>query len=194
MKSLELVREFHRVYGQSIADAPHVDDRALNELRIKLLTEELKELAEALGFKLDFTIADDVLPTDKVETLDALTDLQYVLDGAYLSLGFHALKDAALVEVHRSNMSKLGDDGRPVLREDGKILKGPRFSRPNLAAVLASLGIIAGLLELRDAPALDLRIKHALTIDAATPGDSSCATPPLVEGGPFLCEPQESLL
>ena len=65
--------------------------------------------------------------------LDGLVDLQYVLDGAFLSLGLHKVKADAFAEVHRSNMSKLGADGKPVRREsDGKVLKGPNFFQPNL--------------------------------------------------------------
>ena len=94
-------------------------------MRIELLREELAELKEALD------------SGDTVGVLDALTDLQYVLDGADRSLGYHQLKDAAFAEVQRSNMSKLGPDGKPVIRpEDGKILKGPNYSPPDLAAVI----------------------------------------------------------
>jgi predicted HAD superfamily Cof-like phosphohydrolase len=60
------------------------------------------------------------------------------LDGAYLSLGFHRYKDAATAEVHRSNMSKAGADGKPIYREDGKILKGPNYSKPDLASILTN--------------------------------------------------------
>lgn len=136
--SLDLVREFHKRFGQAIEDDPHVDNTDRNTLRIDLLAEELVELAEALGLKLEFTYVADGLPTDPVAALDALTDLQYVLDGAYLSLGFHRVKDAALAEVHRSNMSKLGEDGKPVLRDDGKILKPPGYSPPNLAQFISA--------------------------------------------------------
>lgn len=125
--SLDLVREFHLLYGQPVSDEPMIADSALNELRLDLLYEELDELRDAL---------DD---GDAVATLDALTDLQYVLDGAYLSLGFHRVKDAALAEVQRSNLSKLGADGKPVLRADGKVLKGPGFSPPDLAKVLRGI-------------------------------------------------------
>lgn len=138
MKSIDLVREFHETYGQAVADVPHVADVALNKLRISLLREELKELEDALAIG------------DAVEALDALTDLQYVLDGAYLSLGFHRFKDAALAEVHRSNMSKLDEDGRPVYREDGKILKGPNYSPPNISRCLAEQRVLAGLAELEE--------------------------------------------
>lgn len=121
------VRQFHETYGLPVKDAPDLSDTRTNNLRVNLLQEELNELKEALE-------AGDV-----VEVLDALTDLQYVLDGAYLSLGYHLLKDAAFDEVQRSNMSKLGLDGKPIIRpEDGKILKGPNFSEPDLAAVLSN--------------------------------------------------------
>lgn len=127
--SIELVREFHRVFGQRNANAPAVGDAYINRLRIALIREELNELEAALD------------AGDQVETLDALTDLQYVLDGSYLSLGFAHLKDAALAEVHRSNMSKLGADGLPVYREDGKVTKGPNYSPPDLAALFLRRGL-----------------------------------------------------
>lgn len=120
--TLEQVREFHETYGLPVEAAPGIDDPKTNTLRINLLAEELDELKEALE------------AGDLVEVLDALTDLQYVLDGAYLSFGLHAVKQAAFDEVHRSNMSKLGADGKPIRRpEDGKVLKGPNFFEPDLA-------------------------------------------------------------
>lgn len=122
--SIQLVREFHAAFGQPDADAPNIDDETTNQLRVALLREELDELQDALNAR------------DPVAVLDALTDLQYVLDGAYLQLGFAAVKDVALAEVHRSNMSKLGDDGKPVLREDGKILKGERYVAPDLTRIV----------------------------------------------------------
>lgn len=145
MNSLDLVREFHAAFGQDDAAAPRIGNDGINELRLKLIREETDELALALA------------EGDAVDVLDALTDLQYVLDGAYLQLGFAAVKDRALVEVHRSNMSKIGEDGRPVHRDDGKILKGPNYSPPNLRPMLDP--VEHGLDELRDAPALDLRLK-----------------------------------
>lgn len=120
--TLDQVREFHETYGLPVKPAPDISDAKTNALRINLLAEELDELKEALE-------AGDV-----VEVLDALTDLQYVLDGAYLSFGLHDVKDAAFNEVQRSNMSKLGADGKPIRREsDGKILKGPNFFEPDLS-------------------------------------------------------------
>lgn len=123
--TLAMVREFHETYGAVVKDQPDVADTAVNRLRINLLREELKELEEALE------------NNDVVEALDALTDLQYVLDGAFLALGLHAAKDAAFAEVHRSNMSKLGRDGKPILREgDNKVMKGPDYFKPDLESVV----------------------------------------------------------
>jgi predicted HAD superfamily Cof-like phosphohydrolase len=120
--TLEQVREFHETYGLPVEDAPSVSDEKTNALRINLLAEELDELKEALA------------NNDPLEALDALIDLQYVLDGAFLSLGLHDVKDIAFNEVHRSNMSKLGEDGNPIRREsDGKVMKGPNYFKPDLA-------------------------------------------------------------
>lgn len=120
--TLEQVQEFHETYGLPVKDAPHISDAKTNELRINLLAEELEELQEALT------------QGDVVEVLDALTDLQYVLDGAYLSFGLQDVKKAAFDEVHASNMSKLGEDGKPIRREsDGKVMKGPNYWKPDLS-------------------------------------------------------------
>ena len=124
-ETLDCVREFHESYGLPVADAPNIDNEKVNGLRIELIREELEELTEALKAR------------DLTEVLDALTDLQYVLDGAYLSFGLHDLKEMAFTEVHRSNMSKLGADGKPVVREsDGKILKGPNYTPPDLKSIV----------------------------------------------------------
>ncbi len=119
--TLQAVKEFHETYGLPVEHAPNISDEKTNKLRINLLAEEVEELQEALE-------AGDI-----VEVLDALTDIQYVLDGAYLSFGLHAVKQAAFDEVHSSNMSKLGEDGKPIVREeDGKILKGPNYFKPDI--------------------------------------------------------------
>lgn len=120
MKSIDQVEQFHKAFGHPVSDAPYINNEPLNRLRMKLLWEELEELQIALDAR------------DTVEVLDALCDLQYVLDGAFLALGFGKVKEAAFTEVHLSNMSKLGEDGKPVLREDQKVLKGPNFREPNL--------------------------------------------------------------
>lgn len=119
--TLDQVQEFHETYGLPVLDKPNISDAKTNTLRINLLAEELDELREALA------------AGDLVETLDALIDLQYVLDGAFLSFGLQSVKQAAFDEVHRSNMSKLGEDGQPIRRpEDGKVLKGPNYFQPDM--------------------------------------------------------------
>ena len=120
--TLDQVQEFHETYGLPVEADQTLSDEKTRQLRINLLAEELDELKEALQ------------NDDMVETLDALIDLQYVLDGAFLSFGLQNVKTEAFEEVHRSNMSKLGEDGQPIRREsDGKVLKGPNFFEPNLA-------------------------------------------------------------
>lgn len=120
--TLKGVQEFHEAFDLPVKEQPDINDPKTNRLRINLLAEELEELQEALA------------DGDIVEVLDALTDLQYVLDGAYLSFGLHHVKHAAFDEVHRSNMSKLGADGKPIRRpEDGKVLKGPDYFKPDLS-------------------------------------------------------------
>lgn len=123
--TLDQVEEFHKTYGLPVLGTPDISNEKTNELRVNLLAEELDELKEALE------------QGDTVETLDALIDLQYVLDGAFLSLGMAHLKTSAFNEVHRSNMSKLGADGKPIRREsDGKVLKGPSYFKPDIAQFL----------------------------------------------------------
>ncbi len=123
--TLDRVREFHEVYGLPVATTPNINDERVNGLRVELLREELEELTVALKER------------DLVEVLDALTDIQYVLDGAYLSFGLQDLKEKAFAEVQRANMSKLGADGKPVVREsDGKILKGPNYTPPDIKSIV----------------------------------------------------------
>lgn len=125
--TLDRVKIFHETYGLPVKNAPDISDKKTNQLRINLLEEEVQELKEALE------------NNDIVEVLDALTDIQYVLDGAYLSFGLQNLKEAAFAEVQRSNMSKLGEDGKPIRREsDGKVMKGPNYSAPDLAQFLTN--------------------------------------------------------
>lgn len=119
--TLEQVQEFHETYGLPVEAELNLSDKKTKQLRINLLQEELDELKEALA------------DNDPIETLDALIDLQYVLDGAFLSFGLQDLKMAAFNEVHRSNMSKLGEDGKPIRRkEDGKVMKGPNYFKPDM--------------------------------------------------------------
>lgn len=122
MTPAEMVREFHETYGAYIQDSPDAGNFALRRLRWNLIEEEVGELNEALGLG------------DIVEIADALGDIAYVVYGAAISFGIDL--DAVLTEIHRSNMSKLGEDGKPIYREDGKVLKGPNFFKPDLKKVL----------------------------------------------------------
>lgn len=125
LTTLNMVHEFHTTYNCVLETKPNLTDKGVNDFRVAFLQEELDELKEALA------------NNDLVEVLDALTDLQYVLDGTYLSFGLQDAKEAAFDEVHRSNMSKLDENGQPILRpEDGKILKGPNYFKPNLQKIL----------------------------------------------------------
>lgn len=119
--TIEQVQEFHETYGLPVEVKQTTGSEQTKALRINLLQEELDELKEALE------------NNDLVETLDALIDLQYVLDGAFLSFGLQNVKNEAFNEVHRSNMSKLGEDGKPIRRpEDGKVMKGPNYFKPDM--------------------------------------------------------------
>ncbi len=120
--NFELVAEFMRAFEQDVYSNPTLRDPQTRALRHELIREELEELDEAMGAK------------DTIEVADALTDLLYVVYGAGHAFGIDL--DACFLEVHRSNMSKLGEDGNPVKRSDGKIMKGPGFFAPNLESVL----------------------------------------------------------
>ena len=128
MKStIEQVQEFHETYGLPVESEQTTGSEQTKDLRINLLQEELDELKEALE------------NDDLVETLDALIDLQYVLDGAFLSFGMQDVKMDAFNEAHRSNMSKLGEDGKPIRREsDGKVMKGPNYFKPDMVQFIRS--------------------------------------------------------
>lgn len=142
--SYERVREFHETFGHPVADEPVVpaDDRV--RLRLALILEEALELADAMGFftqeareyidkMVDYG---PVVEGDLVGIADALGDLDYVVNGAALEHGIPLPEVTA--EIHRSNMTKLGPDGKPIYREDGKILKGEDYEPPQLEKVLWS--------------------------------------------------------
>ncbi|GAP63704.1 hypothetical protein ARMA_2127 [Ardenticatena maritima] len=124
MDPLTLVREFHERFGVEIADAPTLPPPHLRELRLRLIQEEMEELCEAAR--------QEDLPAIARE----LADLLYVCYGMALVYGLPIHE--VFAEIHASNMSKLGPDGEPIRREDGKVLKGPNFRPPNVAALLAN--------------------------------------------------------
>ena len=123
MKSLgQQVEEFNHVYAVASSDEPRLPTLQEAERIRDLVFEEYDELVDA------------ILANNLVEVADAITDLLYVIAQQGTVLGLPI--DALLREVHRSNMSKLGEDGKPIYREDGKVLKGPNFSEPDIAGVL----------------------------------------------------------
>lgn len=121
MKTIEMVREFHALFcPEQTAKKPCLPDAKTMQLRIKLIRDELEELEEAM---LEYH--------DLEHAAQELADLQYVVDGTFLALGLGEIKERLVAEIHRSNMTKLGPDGRPMRREDGKVLKGPEYQMPN---------------------------------------------------------------
>lgn len=134
----QMVREFHETFNCPIAPGGYstagtVD---LRRLRYALVAEEVGELRDALALRdgLDGPEDDPERIADLEAILDALADIVYVAFGAALSFGLPL--EEAIAEVHRSNMSKLGEDGKPVYRDDRKVLKGPNYSPPNLRPLL----------------------------------------------------------
>lgn len=116
------VTQFHRAFGAPVADAPKRLPLARADLRIALIDEERNELVEAICAR------------DLVATADAVADLLYVVVGLAVECGIPV--QAVWDEVHRSNMSKLGPDGKPIYREDGKVLKGPHYSPPDVMGAI----------------------------------------------------------
>lgn len=136
---LTKVRNFMEAYDQPIRFRP-IDNLPEHEkiFRIALIQEELRELAQALNVDmgpLPLLVCKD-RKLDPVAVLDALTDLMYVLLGAYHTFGLAICAKEAFEEVHNSNMSKLGDDDRPIKNAAGKVLKGPYYFPPNLEAIV----------------------------------------------------------
>ena len=145
------VGAFHRAFSLPVEPKPVVPDDATVRLRLALLLEEFHELAEATcqnasdsqqAFLGTLAQAREQLEAlggfqvDLVEVADALTDINYVTYGAGHTFGIDL--NACCEEVHRSNMSKLGADGKPVKDARGKVLKGPAYSPPSLAPLLAA--------------------------------------------------------
>ena len=140
-----LVRRFHHVYGLPVQTDGASLERESLDMRMSLIAEEFSELVgavygQAARVEIESSyrraVATDDGARDTVETADALADLIYVIYGMALETGIDLA--AVLAEVQRSNMSKLGADGKPVYREDGKVLKGPGYFPPNVEAVLRS--------------------------------------------------------
>ena len=118
---LDAVAAFHKAFGVGIAQKPTTTiDKDILALRHRLMAEENEEYLEA------------ALAGDAVEVADALGDMLYILCGTILSHGMQHIIEEVFDEIQDSNMSKLGADGKPIYREDGKVMKGPNYRRPNL--------------------------------------------------------------
>lgn len=121
-KRLQAVREFHSAFGLGIKEEPVADlGMKKNNLRFELMKEENEEYLKAAN--------DD----DLIEVADALGDMLYILCGTILEHGMQHKIEEVFEEIQKSNMSKLGANGKPVYREDGKVLKGPDYFPPTLA-------------------------------------------------------------
>lgn len=124
-KQLNHVEKFHDTFGIPNEYAPKATiSNDLIDLRFKLMAEENEEYLEAAK------------NGDLVEVADALGDMMYILCGTILSHGMQHKIEEVFEEIQRSNMSKLGEDGKPIYREDGKVLKGPNYFRPNIAKII----------------------------------------------------------
>ena len=118
MTNFEKVKLFMDTYGQEVKDKAEFSDAKTNKLRIDLIKEELEELTQAMNEK------------NLLEVADALTDILYVTYGAGHAFGIDL--DKCFDEVQNSNMSKLGEDGKPIYNESGKVMKGPNYFKPDL--------------------------------------------------------------
>ena len=119
MSNFRKVGTFMKTFGQEVKTKPSFSNEKINKLRIDLIKEELEELTEAMNNK------------DLLEVADALTDILYVTYGAGHAFGIDL--DKCFEEVQNSNMSKLGENGEPIYNEAGKVMKGPKYFKPDLS-------------------------------------------------------------
>ena len=119
MTNFEKVGSFMKTFGQEVKSRPSLSTDKINNLRLSLIKEELEELNDAMKKK------------NFLEIADALTDILYVTYGAGHAFGINL--DKCFDEVQRSNMSKLGADNKPIYNENGKVMKGPSYFKPDLS-------------------------------------------------------------
>ncbi len=119
MTNFQKVKKFMETFGQEVKSSPSFSSEKINKLRYNLIKEELDEFKNALE-------NDDLL-----EAADALTDILYVTYGAGHAFGIDL--DACFQEVQSSNMSKLGENGKPIFNDQGKVMKGPNYFKPDLS-------------------------------------------------------------
>ena len=119
-KQIESVKKFHNTYKLGYSETPIANlGNSKNKLRFSLMSEENEEYLEAAN-------NDDI-----IEVADALGDMLYILCGTIIEHGMQDIIEDVFDEIQRSNMSKLGEDGEPIYREDGKVHKGPNYFKPN---------------------------------------------------------------
>ena len=119
-KQIESVKKFHNTYKIGYSKTPIANlGNGKNKLRFSLMCEENEEYLEASN------------NNDIIEVADALGDMLYILCGTIIEHGMHNIIEDVFDEIQRSNMSKLGEDGEPIYRDDGKVLKGPNYFKPN---------------------------------------------------------------
>ena len=123
MTNFEKVKKFMKTFGQEIKEKAEFPSDKITKLRVNLIEEELDELKEAIYNK------------NIKEVADALTDILYVTYGAGHSFGVNL--DDCFNEVQNSNMSKLGADGKPIYNDNGKVMKGPYYFKPDLSKFVA---------------------------------------------------------
>ncbi|HRV54693.1 MAG TPA: nucleoside triphosphate pyrophosphohydrolase family protein [Mangrovimonas sp.] len=122
---IEAVKAFHTAFKLGYKESPLASlGLEKNMLRYKLMREENEEYLEAAN------------NDDLIEVADALGDMLYILCGTIIEHGLQYKIEEVFNEIQRSNMSKLGDDGEPIYREDGKVLKGPNYFKPDIASIL----------------------------------------------------------
>ena len=119
MTNFQKVKNFMETFGQEVKSRPSFSSDKINMLRYNLIKEELNEFKQALD------------NNDLLEVADALTDILYVTYGAGHAFGIDL--DACFQEVQNSNMSKLGEDGRPIFNDKGKVMKGPNYFKPDIS-------------------------------------------------------------
>ena len=122
MDKLKMVHDFHRIYNAHIGKTAEFPDKETRDLRISLMNEEFNE----------FLLAEE--QDDYIGVCDALADMLEIIYGTAVSYGMPI--DKVFAEVHASNWSKLDADGNPIYREDGKVLKGPNYFKPDIARIV----------------------------------------------------------
>ena len=126
-KQIDAVKKFHEVYKIPFQDFPTKDiPETFSNLRYRLMSEENQEYLEAAK------------NGDLIEIADALGDMLYILCGTIITHGMQHKIEEVFDEIQRSNMSKLDNDGNPIYREDGKVMKGPNYFKPDIKSILGS--------------------------------------------------------